>query len=71
MHQEENALVALSGAEIEAVNGGWCGTGWPGQWGGIVVPPVPEPDPWYQLGSRFDLVALNPQPLPPKAIFSF
>jgi hypothetical protein len=71
MKQDSNSLAALTGAELEAVSGGWCGTPWPGQFGGIIVLPDPEPEPWYLKASRFDMVALNPQPLPPKTIFSF
>ncbi len=65
-------LALLSNAEIETVNGGWCGTPWPGQFGGI-IPPQPEPDPWYRLAlvSKLDMVALNPQPLPPKSLAAF
>ncbi len=71
MNKTESAQL-LSSAELEAVNGGWCGTPWPGQFGGL-IPPQPEPDPWYRaaLVSKLDLVALNPQPLPPKSIVGF
>jgi hypothetical protein len=69
--KSRETLALLSDAEIEAVSGAWCGTPWPGQFGGLIpLPPEPEPV-WLTVGSKLDFVALNPQPLPPKAIFSF
>jgi hypothetical protein len=49
------------GGAYDEIN--WCGTRYPG-W----HPPVPQPGPWFDPVS---FVALNPQPLPPKAMGSF
>lgn len=58
---------ALSADELAHVAGGWCGN----EVRTFKFPiPEPEPDPWFRsaLTSRLDMVALNPQPLPPQEI---
>ena len=61
----------LSAMELEQVSGGytdwevdWCGTG-PKR---IPIKYDPSPQPWQLAGGWINLVALNPQPLPPKEI---
>lgn len=45
MHAAKKGIVALTADELEVVNGGWCGTPYPGWW---KVGPVPQPDPIFR-----------------------
>lgn len=61
---------ALAPHELEAVGGGWCGNDI--RW--FPFPkgePIPYPSFDRSFSSKLDLVALNPQPLPPQEIGGF